>query len=197
MPATSEKQRKLFGAALAAKRGGEPISKKVGDIAKATSEKELSKMASKNEAMKCENQIGDIYAVARPYDGCNSADMIHKVDPMVGVQNIEPQQVYGFYPQEDTAMKIAEKLYQEHMQGLKMLEEKKGKVGDKLKSAIDKLEKKRKEHVDMVKEDPKNASTHKEHIAKLATQIDDLMTKMEKIEKSKKEIKDDKDKKEK
>ena len=45
MPATSEKQRKLFGAALAAKRGAKPISKKIAKIAKSTPEKELSKMA--------------------------------------------------------------------------------------------------------------------------------------------------------
>jgi hypothetical protein len=197
MPATSEKQRKLFGAALAAKRGAKPISQKISKIAKATPEKELSKMASKDEGMQYDNQIGDIYAVAMPYDGCQATDMVHKVDPMVGVQNLEPQQVHGFYPQEDMAMSVAEGLHGDHMKTAEMLEEKKGKVGDKLKKVIDQLEKKRKEHVDMAKEDPKNASKHKEGIAKIAGQIDDLMTKMEKIEKSKKQIAKAEDKKEK
>jgi hypothetical protein len=47
----------------------------------------------------------------------------------------------------------------------------------------------------MEKEYPKNASQHKEHIAKLASQIDDLMSKMEKIEKSKKNVEKVEDKK--
>jgi hypothetical protein len=47
----------------------------------------------------------------------------------------------------------------------------------------------------MAKEDPKNASQHKEHIAKLASQIDDLISKMEKIEKSKKNVEKVEDKK--
>ena len=41
----------------------------------------------------------------------------------------------------------------------------------------------------MAKEDPKNASQHKNHVAQLATKIDDLITKLEAIEKSKKQIK--------
>ena len=39
MPAKTPAQRRLFGAALAAKRGAEPVSKKVADIAAKTSEK--------------------------------------------------------------------------------------------------------------------------------------------------------------
>ena len=38
----------------------------------------------------------------------------------------------------------------------------------------------------MAKEDPKNASQHKDKIAMLATKIDDLMSKLEKVERSKK-----------
>lgn len=148
----------------------------------------------KNENMEFDNQIGDIYAVARPYNGCQVGKMVHKVDPMVGIQNLEPQQVHGFYPDEDSAMGVAQGLYEDHMKAAEMLEEKKGKVGDKIKKAIDQLEKKRKEHINMAKEDPKSAAQHKERIAHLATKIDDLMTKLEKIEKSKKEIKKDEDK---
>jgi hypothetical protein len=149
----------------------------------------------KNENMEFDNQIGDIYAVAKPWDGCQVGKMVHKVDPMMGVQNMEPQQVHGFYPDQDAAIQVAEGLYADHMKAAEMLEEKKGKVGEKIKKAIDQLEKKRKEHIDMAKEDPKSAATHKDHIAKLAEKIDDLMVKLEKIEKAKKEIKKDEDKK--
>jgi hypothetical protein len=96
----------------------------------------------------------------------------------------------------EDAQQIAAEVYKKCMDEALQLEEKKGKVGDKLKKTIDHLEKKRKEHVDMAKEDPKNASKHKEHIAKIATQIDDLMSKMEKIEKSKKNVEKVEDKKE-
>jgi len=200
MPASTEKQRKLFGAALAAKRGQAPISQKVADIASSTSEKELSKMASKKEGAGYDNQIGDIYAVQKPVThDCAHTDLIQKVDPMTGIASMgmQPDAIYGLYPDEITATQIAEKIYKEFVDAAEMLEEKKGKVGEKVKKTIDQLEKKRKEHVDMVKEDPKNAAKHKEHIAKLAQKIDDLMVKLEKIEKAKKEIKKDEDEKEK
>lgn len=195
MPATSEKQRKLFGAALAAKRGASPISQKIAKIARATPEKELSKMASKDEVAQYDNQIGDIYAVAMPYDGCQASDMVHKVDPMVGIQNLEPQQVHGFYPEEEIAMGIAEGLYEDHMKAAEMLEKKKDDVLGKIKETIDALEAKRTESVNMIKENPKDSAKHKDTIAHLATKIDDLMTKLEKIESSKKEIKKDDKKK--
>jgi hypothetical protein len=201
MPATSEKQRKLFGAALAAKRGAEPISKKIAGIAKATPEKELSKMASKNEGADVgqgfDNQVGDYYAVQRPYDGCEPNKLVHKVDPLQGVQGIgvEPVQIYGAYIEEKTAMTMAEKLHKEFVDAAVMLEKKKDAVVDKIKSAIDELEAQRGECVGMIKENPKESGAHKEKIAHLATKIDDLMTKLEKIEKSKKEIENKEDKK--
>jgi membrane-associated HD superfamily phosphohydrolase len=77
---------------------------------------------------------------------------------------------------------------------MEALEEKKGAVTGKISSAIDSLEKKRKEHVDMAKADPKNASQHKDKIAMIATKIDDLMSKLEKVERSKKAKEEKKDK---
>jgi chromosome segregation ATPase len=91
-------------------------------------------------------------------------------------------------------MAIAETLYEEYCAKMEALEEKKGAVTGKISSAIDSLEKKRKEHVDMAKEDPKNASQHKDKIAMLATKIDDLMSKLEKVERSKKAKEEKKDK---
>ena len=52
---------------------------------------------------------------------------------------------------------------------------------------LDNLEKKRKELMDAVKENPKSAEQHKESIAMITDKIDDLITKLEKVEKSKKE----------
>lgn len=141
----------------------------------------------KKENFEFDNQIGDVYAVTKPWDGCQTSAMVHKVDPMMGIQNIEPQQVYGLYPDEDSAMTIAERLYGDHMKTAQMLEKKKQAVIKKIKEAIDQLEAKRAKSVNLIKENPKNASKHKNEIASLASQIDDLMVKLERVEKSKKE----------
>jgi hypothetical protein len=205
MPTPNEKQRKLFGAALAAKRGeSEPISKKVADIAKNTSEKELSKMASKPKKTKKNEGIDDgaiheLFVVKMAHPGCTPDSLVAPIDPLNGISGTEitPDQVHGVYPSADVANMIAEKVCMEYEEGQRMLEEKKGSTTEKLKKAIDKLEKKRKEHMDAAKEDPKNASEHKTAIADLATKIDDYITKLEKIEKSKKEIEKKEDKKDK
>lgn len=194
MPASTEPQRKLFGAALAVKRGeSKPISKKVADIAKKTSEKELEKMASKPKKKKQnegaeDGTIKELYAVVAPSPGCTPDSLVKPIDPLNGISGTEitPDQVHGVYPSADQAMMIAERMCAEYEEGQRMLEEKKGTTTEKLKKAIDKLEKKRKEHMDAMKEDPKTASEHKASIADLATKIDDYITKLEKIEKSKK-----------
>lgn len=148
----------------------------------------------KKENMTFDNQVGDMYAVQRPYDGCDTNKLVHKIDPLQGVQGIgvEPVQIYGAYLEEKAAVMMAEKLFKEFTDAGIMLEKKKQQVVDKLKSAIDELEAKRSECVGMIKENPKESGAHKETIAQLATKIDDLMTKLEKIEKSKKEIKKEK-----
>jgi len=163
--------------------------------------KELEKFAkgkpkkeSADVGQEFDNQVGDMYAVQRPYDGCDANKLVHKIDPLQGVQGIgvEPVQIYGAYLEEKVAVMMAEKLCKELSDTAMMLEKKKQQVVDKLKSAIDELEAKRSECVGMIKENPKESGAHKETIAQLATKIDDLMTKLEKIEKSKKEIKKEK-----
>lgn len=49
MPATSESQRRLMGAALAAKRGGKPASREVAKVAHSMSEKQLRDFARKSK----------------------------------------------------------------------------------------------------------------------------------------------------
>jgi hypothetical protein len=158
--------------------------------------KSSSKMVKK-EAI--DGSLSQLYMVQKPYTGCQLTSLVQPIDPLVGLggSEIVPDKVHGVFPDQDMALQVATELYEAYCDEQNMLEEKKGKVGDKLKKTIDHLEKKRKEHVDMAKEDPKNASKHKEHIAKIATQIDDLMSKMERIEKSKKNVEKADDKKQK
>jgi len=203
MPATSKQQQKLMGIVHALQTGQiKPgkASEKAREMAKtmkpsdvtdfaATKHKGLPKKAKKEEGL----QIPEMYLVRKPKVGMKEAELILKVNPLEGIQplNIGMEEVHTVTADEIQAQEIAAEAYKSCMEEAFQLEEKKGKVSDKLKKTIDHLEKKRKEHLDMAKEDPKSAVKHKEYIAQLATQIDDLMTKMEKIEKSKKEIKKD------
>jgi uncharacterized coiled-coil protein SlyX len=151
----------------------------------------------KKEGQDFDNQVGDMYAVQRPYDGCAANKLVHKVDPLMGINGagIDATEVYGAYLDEKAAVMMAEKLCNEFTKAAVMLEKKKQQVVDRLKGAIDELEAKRSESVNMIKENPKESGAHKETIAQLATKIDDLMTKLEKIEKSKKEIESKEEKK--
>ncbi len=204
MPAKSAAQQRLMGAALSAKKGAEPISKKVSDVSKSMSKKELQRYAGTKhkglpKKVKKESSMLEVYGVRKPFDECGQPmDLVVKIDPMRGVSGMgmSPEMFEATYIDEKEACGVAESLYKEYSAGVQALEEKKTMTGDKIKKTIDALEKKRKAHMDMVKENPKEASTHREKIADLTSKIDDLMNKMEKIEKSKKQIEKE-DKKEK
>lgn len=202
MPAKSQQQQKLMGLVHALQKGTvKPgkASKAAKAMAKSMEPSDVTKFAATKhkglpKKVKKENMgVASMYVVRKPHAEMNEADLVMELNPLEGIQplNISMNDVHSVHHDEKEAQRIASEAYKSCMDEAYKLEEKKGKVGDKLKKAIDQLEKKRKEHVDMAKEDPKNASKHKEHIAKIAGQIDDLMSKMEKIEKSKKEIKKD------
>lgn len=188
----------------ASKRDGKvTVSKKVGGHTKVvghtTPEKKNAYLAalhihSKDKKKKSKNEeidghLGQVFAVQLPYDGCSPESMVHQVDPLVGLggSEIVPDQIHSVHADPDMANSVAQTLYEEHCAKQEMLEEKKVMTVDKIRKAIDRLEKQRKSHIDMAKENPKEASSHKEEIARLATKIDDLISKMGMIEKSKKE----------
>ena len=204
MPAVSKKQQKFMGIVHGLQKGTvkpSEVSKKAQNVAKDMKPKAATDFASTKHKglpskVKKENVDGAIdtlYMVKKPFDGCNASSLVAPLDPLQGAQD-QADQVHGVFPDQDQAMAIAETLYEEYCTKMEALEEKKGAVTGKISSAIDSLEKKRKEHVDMAKEDPKNASQHKDKIAMLATKIDDLMSKLEKVERSKKAKEEKKDK---
>jgi hypothetical protein len=204
MPAVSKKQQKFMGIVHGLQKGTvkpSEVSKKAQNVAKqmkpssatdfaATKHKGLPSKVKKENV---DGAIDTLYMVKKPFDGCNASSLVAPLDPLQGAQD-QADQVHGVFPDQDQAMAVAETLYEEYSQKMEALEEKKGAVTGKISSAIDSLEKKRKEHVDMAKEDPKNASQHKDKIAMLATKIDDLMSKLEKVERSKKAKEEKKDK---
>jgi len=185
MQQASQQNKKLAGIVNALQKGGSKPSQASGHIKQKKVKKE-------------DYNPTKMYVVLRPVDNLDAAGLIKELNPLEGLQplNLMQDDVLSVHHDESEAQRIAAEAYDSYCKEVQALEEKKGKVGDKLKKTIDHLEKKRKEHVDMAKEDPKNASKHKEHIAKIATQIDDLMSKMEKIEKSKKNVEKVEDKKE-
>ena len=204
MPAVSKKQQKFMGIVHGLQKGTikpSEVSKKAQNVAKDMKPKAATDFASTKHKglpskVKKENVDGAIdtlYMVKKPFDGCNASSLVAPLDPLQGAQD-QADQVHGVFPDQDQAMAMAEMLYEEYCAKMEALEEKKGAVTGKISSAIDSLEKKRKEHVDMAKADPKNASQHKDKIAMLATKIDDLMSKLEKVERSKKAKEEKKDK---
>lgn len=207
MPAASKQQQKLMGIVHALQKGDmkpSQASGKAKEMAKSMKKGDVKDFASTKhkglpKKVKKENMgVASMYMVKNPLPEMKESDLVVEFNPLEGVQplNINMNDVHSVYASAEDAQQIAAEVYKKCMDEALQLEEKKGKVGDKLKKTIDHLEKKRKEHIDMAKEDPKNASKHKEHIAKIATQIDDLISKMEKIEKSKKNVEKVEDKKE-
>jgi hypothetical protein len=204
MPAVSKKQQKFMGIVHGLQKGTvkpSEVSKKAQNVAKDMKPKAATDFAatkhkglpSKVKKENVDGAIDTLYMVKKPFDGCNASSLVAPLNPLQGAQD-QADQVHGVFPDQDQAMAIAETLYEEYCTKMEALEEKKGAVTGKISSAIDSLEKKRKEHVDMAKEDPKNASQHKDKIAMLATKIDDLMSKLEKVERSKKAKEEKKDK---
>jgi hypothetical protein len=159
----------------------------------AENKKPMKKSLKEQDELKdpIDGSLNQVYAVQKPYVGCELTSLVKPIDPLLGIgagHKVVPDQIHAVFVDEPTAQKIATELYETHMEGQQALEEKKEVTTKKIKSTIDAIEKKRKEHMDMAKEDPKNASKHREQIAMITSKLDDLMTKLEKIEKSKKPI---------
>jgi DNA repair exonuclease SbcCD ATPase subunit len=210
MPSQSKSQQALMGIVHAVQSGKTKApSEKIKKLAKNMSKKSVTDFASTKkktlpkkvkksikEDMDYENKVGSFHMVQKPYEGCDVSSMVYELDPITGIQqhNIDSKNIHGVYPTPEEAQKIAEKLYNEHIGSMKKLEEKKGTVASKLTTAISKLEKKRKEHMDMAKSDPKTAAEHKKHVSEISSKIEDLMDKLSRVENSKKEIESKEDK---
>lgn len=212
MPAASQQQQKLMGIVHAIQKGEmkpSEASKKAQKMAKdmkpgevtkfaSTKHKGLPKKAKKVKKEGIEGALDTVYAVQKPYVGCELTSLVKPIDPLVGLGGSEiiPDAVHAVYPDQEMAQTAAQQIYEEFQAQQKALEEKKVHVIEKIKKTIDNLERQRKESVDMIKENPKEAHSHKEKVAQIATKMDDLVNKLQRIEMSKKDIekKEDKDK---
>ena len=138
-----------------------------------------------------DGSLGDVYAVQKPYSGCQVGKLVTPFSPINGISmdQMPHDQVHGVYPNKDMAMSVANQLYEAHCQAEEALEEKKIAVTEKLKKAVTELEKMRSDSMGVIKENPKEAGPHKQKVAELTGKIDELMMKLETIEMSKKQLK--------
>lgn len=143
--------------------------------------------------------LDNVFAVQKPYSGCQLTSLVQPIDPLVGLggSEVAPENVHAVYPDQETAQSVAQNLYEEFQAQQKALEEKKVVVMEKIKKKINELERMRSESVKMIQENPKEAHSHKEKVAHIATQIDDLVDKLQKIEMSKKPVEKEEDEKKK
>ena len=193
MPFKSQAQMKAaFGGYL-----GPEMKKKASKWAEETPNiKKLPKHV-KNEAVRGTEPLNTVnfWVVLKPtsYESTMN-DIITQCDPFEFVDmaraGLAPDQVYGFYIEEDEAMEEALKLLQGLYNEAKALEEKKGEVSSKLEKTIDKLQKQAEDHMKMVKKDPENAEKHHAEAEKLMARIKELRGKHKMVEGSKKELKE-------
>lgn len=132
--------------------------------------------------------INQVFAVQKPYVGCQLSSLVKPIDPLVGLggSEIVPDSVHAVFPDQGAAEKVAQDLYLEYKAQREQLAEKKLKVVEKIKKTMDELEKQRKQHVEMIKENPGDVTKHRQKVAEIATKLDELVNTLEKVEKSRK-----------
>lgn len=166
MPAKSIAQQQAAGAALAAKEKGTASGLKGAskEMAK-MSKKELEKIASTKHKDKPKHvkkkklkesleeaptspvvDTVEFYVVERPKSPTeNPLMLVHKADPFMFARQVmgglRPEEVYGFYLDEDEAMSVAHDQVEAVMEAAKSLEEKKIQVTSKIEEVIKKMQK--------------------------------------------------------
>lgn len=140
-----------------------------------------------------EGMVDSVYAVQKPYSGCQLTSLVHPIDPLKGLEGSEvmPDQIHGVYNDQEQAQAAAQGLYEEYTEQRKNLEEKKGKVVERIKKVMKKLENERKHHTDMIKENPKNCTENKNKVAELTQTLDELIEKLQRVEISKQPLEED------
>jgi DNA-directed RNA polymerase specialized sigma subunit len=145
-----------------------------------------------NMKQNIDGSINTVFVVQKPYSGCELTSLVKPIDPLLGIgagHEIVPEKVHGIFTDENMANKVAEDLYEIHIEEEEKLEEKKVQVERKLKTSITELEKIREENTGTLKEDPTNSEI-KEQIANLTEKINNYLETLKKISKSKKNKKE-------
>lgn len=141
----------------------------------------MSKTTKKVEKKELKQEMAttpQAFAVMKRCEDCSTPqDRVKPYDAMMGIGSISmsPDQVQGVYFEEKAALAEASKLHKLHEEDMKMLEEKKSTVINKLSDKIDALEAKRTKHFKAKNYDQE---------AEVASKIQELKDKLKKIEKA-------------
>jgi len=120
--------------------------------------------------------------IAIPCDPFQFADMARS--------GLSPDQVHGFFPDQEQAIKEARELLFGRYNEAKSLEEKKMEVTTKLQKRMGDLQKMAETHMKSMKTDPENAEGHQLKAEGLMAKIKELRERHKMVEGSKKELKE-------
>jgi DNA repair exonuclease SbcCD ATPase subunit len=135
----------------------------------------------------------EFYVVEKSKDPMDDPmNLSFKTDP-IGFANqvrggLLPEDIHGFYLDENEAMNAAHDLVQAVYETARGLEEKKGKVTEKIHKKIAHIQKEVNAHLKAAKSDPVNAENYEAQVEALLSQIKELRAKHSIIEKSKKPL---------
>ena len=136
----------------------------------------------------------DIWVVTKSQDPmCDPVKLCTKTDP-VGFSNqvrdgLLPQDVLGFYSNEEEATSAAQKQVNSVFETASTLEQKKIKVTDKIQKKINKLQREVSAHLKASRVEPDNADSHEQKAEECLSKIKELRGKFKMVETSKQELK--------
>jgi hypothetical protein len=214
MPAQSKAQQKFMGMVHSAQKGEMNPTGAVAKAAKGMSQKSATDFASTKHKglpghVKKEGQVEEgmgvygedieFYVVLDPEkldrEVSSASNLVRLSDPITFAKDwgrgaVEFDQIFGFYSEEEDALKAANELLDTVYETARQLEEKKSTVTDKLQKRIDVLHKEAEHHMKMAKKEPEEAEKHRELVKALMDTIKDLQGKHKAVEESKKVLKE-------
>lgn len=135
----------------------------------------------------CDDQIGDVHVVLKPGPESKIEDILHKTHAF-GVQQFDPQTVYGIYSDEGEANLVGEGAIKELYKHLTKMEKKKDTVIEKIGKRIHFLQKEINNHMKSANERPEEADAHHVLAQRKMDSIRELRNKHKVVKESKKTL---------
>lgn len=135
----------------------------------------------------------EFWVVEKPKSPTENPQMlVHKADPFMFARQViggfRPEEVFGFFLDEEEADNAAHDLVQSVFETAKALEEKKEQVLGKLDKHIGRLQREINQHMKEASEDPDNADSHHQMAETKMNTIKELRGKHKMVGASKKEL---------
>jgi hypothetical protein len=135
----------------------------------------------------------EFWVVEKPKSPTENPQMlVHKADPFMFARQVmggfRPEEVHGFYTDEDEATNAAHDLVQAVFESAKALEEKKEEVTTKLEKHISRLQKEINQHMKAAGDNPMEADNHHSMAERKMAMIKELRSKCKMVEAAKKQL---------